>query len=83
MQFNTFPALALLGYGHFFLGVAANSGYDSTCNSAGVGYPGGNDPHWTLSANCREPSGVYTVGTEINLGSCFGNSGGNLVAQLK
>jgi len=82
MQFNSLPALALPALSHYCLIVDANSGYASSCNSLAVYPPGKANTHYTLVGDCREPSGQYTVNTQINLGSCFGNSGGNLVAQL-
>lgn len=83
MQFSTLPALALMALAHFAREVAANSGWYQTCNSGIIGIPGGNDPHETLVANCKIGGGEYNVGTEINLDSCFGNSGGTIVGQLK
>ena len=83
MQLNSFAALAILAFGHFFLEVAANSGYAATCNSIEVYPPVKNAPHYSLCGNCEKDNGVYIVGICIDLGSCFGNSGGKLVAQLK
>jgi len=38
-----------------------------------------------LSADCREAgnNAAYNVGVELRLSKCFGNAGGNLVAQAK
>jgi hypothetical protein len=83
MQFNTLPTLALLVSSHFCLKVAANSAYAASCNSIYIYSPEPpNTDYWTISANCAMEDGVYNVGTEINIDSCFVNAGGTLVAQL-
>lgn len=85
MQFNTLPALALLVLGHFFHEAAANSGYAATCNSIRLLDPAPpNAPFYSIVANCEESGGgIYNVDTEINIGSCFGDSGGHLVPELQ
>jgi hypothetical protein len=83
MQFNTLPALALLAVGHFSLQVAADSGYASSCNSQRLLAPTSNSPFWAIVANCKLPSGIFNVDTEININSCFDNNNGVLQAAEK
>ncbi|KAJ5288645.1 hypothetical protein N7478_001675 [Penicillium angulare] len=81
MKFGTLSAIKLVLLGSLSLEVAANSGYAASCNSIYFTDPGRQTTYYTLLANCRENSGIYKVDSQINLGSCFGNSGGKLVAM--
>jgi hypothetical protein len=84
MQPISSSALALLGLSLFALEVSANSGFASSCNSIGVGPPGGNTHSYWLVGNCKKAGGGnYNVGTTLDLDVCFGNSGGRLVPQLQ
>lgn len=72
-----------LAIGIFSLRAAANSGYAETCNSIRLFPADQYDSYWFISADCREPSGEYFVGTTININSCFANYNGGLAAALK
>lgn len=77
MHLPTITAVAIACLGHDAL-VSANSGYYQTCNSVML-----TQPQHNLIGNCKKTSGIYNVNNAIKLNSCFGNSNGNLVAQLK
>lgn len=83
MKFITLPTFVLLTLSHFALNAAANSGYAASCNSIGILTADSHNSDNLITGNCRETSGIYNVGPEININSCFINSGGNLVAQVK
>jgi hypothetical protein len=83
MQFIPFSALTLLALGLLIPEAAANSEFASSCNTYAVFQPIGNSHFYSLHANRRQPSGVYTVDVFLNLDVCFGNSGGNVVPQLQ
>ncbi|KAJ5273577.1 hypothetical protein N7478_008702 [Penicillium angulare] len=84
MQSNLLSTFALLLLGYFSHEVAANSGYIASCNSPSLLAPTSNVPHWDLVANCEiAPGQIYDLAVVVNLGSCFGNSNGKLVGQLK
>lgn len=82
MHFINLPNLAFIALSYFALDVVADSDYAGSCNSIQI-YDGIRVPYWVIFANCAYEDGTYNVGTEIGLDSCFANSGGNLVGQLK
>jgi hypothetical protein len=73
MQFNTLLTLAPLAFGYFFQGVAAgNSGYARSCNSIIILAPAPpNANWWSINANCAYENGTFSVGGNINIGSCL------------
>lgn len=82
---NPFPSspMVQLAIGMFSLGVAANSGYATTCNSILLQPADSHNSDWLILANCREPPGVYNVDNAININSCFTNHNGNLAGELQ
>ncbi|KAJ5116309.1 hypothetical protein N7456_000657 [Penicillium angulare] len=81
MKFDAISASKLMLLASLSLEVAANSGYYASCIGLQLLGPVSNAPFWSINANCEEESTVWNVATEINLGSCFGNSNGKLVAS--
>jgi hypothetical protein len=65
--------------------VVGDSGYYASCHNFVGPMSGGPHPERgvTLAADCRETSGIYTVGQFINLSGCFANAGGQLVGRAK
>lgn len=83
MKLFTSSAVMQLAIGIFSLRVAANSGYGATCQTIRL-YPADSyNSHWLLDADCKEPSGIYNVGTSLYLETCFANYNGNLAAALE
>lgn len=83
MKLLSSSAIMQLAIGIFSLRVAANSDYAATCNSIRLDDADSYNPDWLLVADCREPSGIYSVDNEINIGTCFANYNGNLAGALK
>ncbi|KAM0724024.1 hypothetical protein Q7P37_001015 [Cladosporium fusiforme] len=74
-----FPTLATVALSAGI--VAADSGFYSTCHNYNtIGRPTGT--YYMFTADCKKAKGLYEVAKSIKLDSCFGNSGGRLVAQL-
>lgn len=75
-----FPTLATVALSAGI--VAADSGFYSTCHNYNkIGRPTGT--YYMFTADCKKAKGLYEVSKSIKLDSCFGNSGGRLVAQLQ
>lgn len=83
MQTKNLAALALVALGQFVVGVSANSGYAGSCANIQIYPPDGNTNYWKIAADCKNNAGQTDLNTKININSCFSNSNGALVAQLK
>ncbi|KZM24309.1 hypothetical protein ST47_g4559 [Ascochyta rabiei] len=79
MNFKNLLAIAFLALAP--IEVAAESGYYNSCNSVQI-YRG-EDNNYSIFANCRQTSGLYSVGEAIHLNNCFTNSWGHLLPQVR
>ena len=65
----------------------ADEGWNSHCNSPELFQPGyaknGEANNVLLTANCQESSGIYNVGSTIDLNNCFTNINGVLQGSYK
>lgn len=83
MQTTNFAALALVALVQFIVGASANSGYAGSCTNIQIYPPDGNTNYYKIAADCKNNAGQTNLNTKINIDSCFSNSNGALVAQLK
>lgn len=61
--------------------VSANSGFYASCHNFSRLAPKSTPTRF--GGDCRQKSGIYTVGDRLNIDRCFGNHCGKLVAQYK
>lgn len=83
MHTKNFAALALVALGQLAVGVSANAGYAGSCTNIQIYPPDGNTNYWKIAADCTNNAGQTNLNTKINIDSCFSNSNGSLIAQLK
>lgn len=83
MQTKNFAAVALVTLAQFSVGVLANSGYAGSCTNIQIYPHDGNTNYYKIAADCKNNAGQTNLNTKINIDSCFSNSNGSLVAQLK
>lgn len=57
-------------------GVAAENGYVTSCNSVGLCDKKNCKGVYSLKANCKTKSGIYTVGVWLDLDQCLTNDNG-------
>ncbi|KAL2060141.1 hypothetical protein VTL71DRAFT_9963 [Oculimacula yallundae] len=76
---NSAACFTLLALAQSFASVSAQSGgYQGTCKQCSTFHTAGNT--YVLACLCGDGRGGYPD-TSIDLGQCFGNSGGHLVFQ--
>lgn len=83
MQPNILTTLAFLILSHFSVEVLANSGYAASCTNIQIYPPDGDTNFWAIAADCTTAAQQPNLNTKIDIDSCFSNSNGSLIAQLK